>query len=223
MKFFIILFILTLELFSNQTIDTNIEIASEKTTLIPRKVVSKIEDISTKPCHSFHSSMPLYFLEKLENNQGYQYVFNNSPFYLSSKIILSLFIIFALFRRYIGASIIALILYISITLFQSYMGGEKMVFDTNKTIYYKQIKDEIQLRSYISFDDIRAIQLLIYEECHTDMDEEEICGEAYELNLVLNDNDRINIECHTDYNQIIDNLSILEKILKKPVLHNEEI
>ena len=188
--------------------------------------------ILEKPCHTLNPVAP-YQLKKMENNQGYQYFFDNNPLYLILKILLVIVII--IYRDKLSSLPLvinfSLLLFVPIFLLYSAFLEWKVIkqdeirlFDTYKRVYYQQANHgDKELKYYTSFDEIKAIQLLNYKECWKQAEGgSKTCEDVYELNLVLNNNSRINLEKHKDYSTINKNASTLKKVLKKPIFSSKE-
>jgi len=180
--------------------------------------------IKKSPIHSFSG----YKMKLISENGGTLYRFVGN--YGILPFILFVFIGFVtlLFLRSgnIGGVAIGILsgLFVYFTMF-SIAEEEKSVFDLNNKEFYKGstiVKAKNNGNRYAKFKNIYGFQILEDEDCNTrgsGVTRYEECYDIYELNLVLLNNDRINIICHSDYKQIEADAKQLSTILNKPLMN----
>jgi len=181
--------------------------------------------LSTTPVHVVSNREPYLKLVAEENGKVYRYV-DIAPRWL--KVLLLVFMGIMLLSFMIKGKkrgVVVSLLAIGLIYFMFHKAEEeRSVFDLNRQLFYKGTslqKAKASDKKYARLDEIKALQILKDRACDIDPDlhfVERKCYDTYELNLVLNDNSRINIACHGDYAQIRDDATRLSKVLGKPVL-----
>jgi hypothetical protein len=118
----------------------------------------------------------------------------------------------------IGAFLVTLVIAIILfKLINSFSHHEKLIFDLKNEYFYHQKvsnSEEVEILKSIPFHDIKALQLLTY-------DEEGDQFYKFELNLVLENNERINLFAVQNREEISYRSVLIAKILKKETIeHN---
>jgi len=180
---------------------------------------NSVRTLETTPIHKISNREPHLKLVKDDAGNIYRYE-ETTPFWakVSVMLFMGVLLLFSLIkgkRRGTVAILVGMgILYMMFHLTEE----EKTVFDLNKRLFHKG-------NLTVSLDDINAFQILKDRACDTDPDSHfktQQCYDTYELNIVLKNNCRINIVCHGNYAQILDDVKQLSKVLGKPILNGLE-
>ena len=180
--------------------------------------------IKKSPVHSFSGYKMKLISEKGGN--VYRFVGNYGilPFVLF--IFIGLVTLSFLRSGSIGGVVIGILfgLFVYFVMF-SIAEEEKSVFDLNNKEFYKGstiVKAKNYGNKYAKFKNIYGFQILKDEDCNikgSGATRHEECHDIYELNLILLNNRRINIVCHSDYKQIVTDAKQLSTVLNKPLMN----
>jgi len=184
----------------------------------------EVSQIKKTPIHSF-SGYKMKLISEA-NGKLYKFVGNYGvlPFILFAFIG---FVILLFLREgnLGGVAIGTLMLFFLYFMFFSIAEEEKSVFDFNTKEFYKgsTITEARNFgNKYAKFKNIYGFQILKDIDCTTresGATEHEECNDIYELNLILTNNNRMNIVCHGDYMQIIEDAETLSNVLNKPLMN----
>ena len=175
--------------------------------------------IGKTPIHSLSG----YKMKLVSEDAGrlYKFVGNNGMELFITFVFIGALVVFFLRQGHIVGAIIGLFMGGTVYLiFSSVTVEEESVFDMNKEEFYKgpTITEAKSYNDrYAKFKNIYGFQIIEGQDCSSRRSVE--CDEVYELNLVLTDNNRINIACHNDYRQIVDDAEQLSNILNKPLMN----
>jgi hypothetical protein len=181
------------------------------------------EKISNKPIHSF-SGYKMKLVSK-DNGNTYAFVGNYGIVPYASFAFVG-FVIFLFVRSgsLAGVAIGVLMELFLYFMFFSMAEGEKAIFNLNTKEFYKGTTI-VEARKfgnrYAKFKNIYGFQILKdieYTDRGSGSARHKEYYDVYELNLILTNYQRINIVCHGDYEQIIDDARRLSSVLNKPLI-----